>query len=161
MKKSVYIETSIVSYLTSRGSRDLISAARQQLTQEWWDDCCQNFDLFASPLVLKEASQGDPAAAARRVAALHGIPKLELVDEAIALAEFLMKAGALPQKAREDALHIAIATVCHMDYLLTWNCRNIDNAQMKPVIRSVCLEQGFVCPEICTPEELGGAENGR
>jgi hypothetical protein len=72
-----------------------------------------------------------------------------------------MKAGALPRKAREDALHIAVASVFHMDYLLTWNCRHIDNAQMKPIIRSVCLKQGFTCPEICTPEELGGAENDR
>lgn len=160
MKKSVYIETSIVSYLTARGSRDLVLAARQQLTGEWWDDCRQSFDLFTSPLVLKEASQGDPSAAARRMDVLHGIPELELGDEVVALAEALMKAGALPEMANEDALHIAIAAVSRMDYLLTWNCRHIDNAQMKPIIRSVCSGQGFVCPEICTPEELGGVENG-
>ncbi len=161
MKKTVYIETSVVSYLTARGSRDLIAAARQQLTMEWWNNCRARFELFSSPLVEKEASGGDQEAADRRMNALQGIPKLELGDEAIALAESLMKAGALPQNAREDALHIAIAAVFRMDYLLTWNCRHIDNAQMKPVIRAVCHEQGFVCPEICTPEELGGAENGR
>jgi hypothetical protein len=161
MKKTVYIETSVISYLTARGSRDLISAARQQLTQEWWDDSRQEFDLFVSPLVLDEALRGDLEAAARRVDALKGISELELTDGAVELAEVLMEAGALPEKAKDDAVHIAIAAVCQMDYLLTWNCRHIDNAVMKPIIRKVCMEQGFVCPEICTPEELrGGDTNG-
>ncbi len=160
MKKLVYIETSVISYLTARVSRDLVSAARQQLTQEWWSDCRQEFDLFVSPLVSDEALRGDSEAAGRRMDVLKDIPELTLTDEAASLAGHLMQAGALPEKAKDDAVHIAIAAVCRMDYLLTWNCRHIDNAAMKPVIRKVCTEHGFVCPEICTPEELRGERNG-
>lgn len=156
MKKSVYIETSVISYLTARGSRDLISAARQQLTQEWWSDSRQNVELFVSPLVLKEVSDGDADAAAKRVSILSGIPELELTEEAVALSDVLVAKGGLPEKARDDALHIVVAAVHEIDFLLTWNCRHIDNAATKPIIRAVCLEQGYVCPEICTPEELGG-----
>ncbi len=156
MKKSVYIESSVISYLTARGSRDLISAARQQLTQEWWGDSRQNVDLFVSPLVLKEVSDGDPNAAAKRVSMLSGIPELELTEEAVSLSDVLVAKGGLPKKAKDDALHIAVAAVHKIDFLLTWNCRHIDNAKTKPIIRAVCLEQGYVCPEICTPEELGG-----
>ncbi|MCF7849579.1 MAG: type II toxin-antitoxin system VapC family toxin [Kiritimatiellales bacterium] len=159
MKNSVYIETSIISYLTARRSRDLIATARQQLTKEWWTGCRPEFELFASPLVEKEASCGDKDAAERRIKALDGIPMLELTGEAVSLAKVLMQKGALPENARDDALHIATAVVHGMDYLLTWNCRHIDNAATKPVIRSVCMEKGYACPEICTPEELGGENN--
>lgn len=144
MRKSVYVETSVISYLTARVSRDLVSAARQQLTQEWWDNSRKNFELFVSPLVVDEALRGDSKAAARRMDALSGVAELELTDEAASLSEFLMKAGALPEKAKDDSLHIAIAAVCRMDYLLTWNCRHIDNAATKPIIRTVCEGQGFV-----------------
>jgi hypothetical protein len=160
VKKSVYIESSVISYLTARVSRDLVSAARQQLTQEWWANCRDDFDLFVSPLVVDEVSRGDPEAAERRMDSLQNVPELALTDRAADLAVFLMRAGALPAKAKDDAVHIAIAAVCRMDYLLTWNCRHIDNAAMKPVMRQVCTEHGLVCPEICTPEELRGADNG-
>lgn len=160
MKKSVYVETSVISYLTARVSRDLVSAARQQLTQEWWDNSRQKFELFVSPLVSDEALRGDLEAAGRRMEILRDIPELTLTDDAASLAGRLMQAGALPEKAKDDAVHIAIAAVCQMDYLLTWNCRHIDNAVMKPVMRKICAEQGFVCPEICTPEELRGESNG-
>jgi len=160
MKKTVYIESSVISYLTARGSRDLISAARQQLTREWWDGCRSEFDLFVSPLVVEEVSRGDSGAAARRMDVLRDIPELEPTSQGAELAVALMEAGALPVKAKDDAAHIAIAAVCQMDYLLTWNYRHIDNAVMKPVMRRVCEEFGLVCPEICTPEELGGVDNG-
>ncbi|MFA6172497.1 MAG: type II toxin-antitoxin system VapC family toxin [Kiritimatiellales bacterium] len=161
MKKSVYIETSVISYLTARVSRDLVSAARQQLTQEWWDSFRHNFDLFVSRLVLKEISSGDTLAAARRLDAVKGMTVLEVHETAFVLADELMKQGALPEKAREDALHIAVSAVCGIDFLVTWNCRHIDNAVMKPVIRTVCSDLGYSCPEICTPEELGGVNHGR
>jgi hypothetical protein len=161
MKKSVYIETSVISYLTARVSRDLVSAARQQLTQEWWDNSRHNFELFVSRLVLKEIAGGDAAAADRRLDAVKGMTVLEMNADVIVLADELMKQCALPEKAREDAVHIAVSAVCGIDFLVTWNCRHIDNAVMKPVIRSVCADAGYVCPEICTPEELGGVNHGR
>ena len=157
--KTVYIETSILSYLTSRPSRDLLAAAHQQVTQAWWERCRQRFEVFVSPLVAQEAKRGDPDAAQRRVVALTGLPVLEIVEEAYELAAAFIAGSALPAAAEDDATHIALAAVHGMDYLLTWNCRHIDNAETKPVIRSVCATHGYTCPEICTPEELMGGED--
>jgi hypothetical protein len=154
--KSVYVETSIFSYLTARPSVNVISAARQQLTCDWWEKCRSRFELFVSPLVEAEASRGDPDAAKRRIAAMEGIPSLEIVSQVSELTSLLLKKGALPQKAEDDAAHVSLAAVHGMDFLLTWNCRHIDNAEMKPVIRKVCSTYGVDCPEICTPEELLG-----
>lgn len=158
--KSVYVETSIISYLTARTSRDLIVTANQESTIEWWDGHRRNFELYISPLVLVEAGQGDEDAAQRRLKALETLNMLEIVDEASLLAEALLRALALPRKAQDDAVHIALAAVHHIDYLLTWNCRHINNAEKKALIREVCALQGYVCPEICAPTELmGGADD--
>ena len=107
-------------------------------------------------MVIDEASRGDPDAAARRLAALDGFSVLEATQSAAKLVDILIADGALPSGARDDATHVAIATVHRMDYLVTWNCRHIDNAEVKPLIRSVCAVHGYTCPEICTPEELMG-----
>lgn len=160
MKKTVYVETSVISYLTARVPRDIVAAARQRLTQVWWDFCRDEFELFVSPVVVDEASCGDSHAAERRMNVVDNLSLLELTDDAAKLSVALMNAGALPAKAKDDAVHIAIAAVSEMDYLLTWNCKHIDNAVMKPIIRRVCSEYGVICPEICTPEELGGARHG-
>jgi predicted nucleic acid-binding protein len=157
--KSVYIETSVVSYLTARPSRDLLAAAHQQVTRDWWDGQRARFEVFISPLVEQEARRGDPAAAQRRVEVLRGLVMLEVVEEAYDLATALISEGALPSAAEDDATHIALAAVHGIDYLLTWNCRHIDNAETKPVLRSICATRGYACPEICTPEELMGEED--
>jgi len=154
--KSVYLETSIFSYLTARPSRDLLTAARQQLTEQWWHDHRRRFELFASPMVEGEARKGDPEAAERRLSAMSGIPQVVENDEVDRLAERLVRDGAVPEAATDDAIHIAIAAVHGLDYLLTWNCRHINNAETKPAIRATCEALGYVCPEICTPEELMG-----
>jgi len=154
--KTVYVETSVISYLAARLSRDLLAVARQQLTHAWWDNCRHRFQVFISPLVEEEAKRGDPDAARRRVGTLEGFGVLEIVNEAENLAAALILEGAIPTFAQDDAAHIALAAVHNMDYLLTWNCRNIDNAETKPIIRSVCAIHGYTCPEICTPEELMG-----
>jgi len=142
--KSVYVETSIISYLTARPSRDLLVTANQESTHEWWDGHRLNFELYISPLVLVEAGQGDEDAAQRRLKALETLNMLEIVDEASLLAEALLRALALPRKAQDDAVHIALAAVHHIDYLLTWNCRHINNAEKKALIREVCALQGYV-----------------
>jgi len=152
--KSVYIETSITSYLTARPSRDLRAAAWQQTTIQWWEQEKPKYELFTSELVLAEARAGDADAAQRRLAALDDLPLLAVTDDAKALAGQLMADGGIPAHAEADALHIAVASVQGMDYLLTWNCRHIDNAATKPVIRSTCAVAGYTCPEICTPLEL-------
>lgn len=152
----MYLETSVISYLVSRPSRDLVVAAHQQITRQWWEECRASFQLYVSQMVIQEAGSGDPAAAQRRLEELAGIPLLGLTDEAQALARELIVNGAVPEQAVEDALHIALATVHGIDYLLTWNCRHIANAQMRGAVTSVCALQGYDPPVICTPEELMG-----
>lgn len=154
MRKTVYIETSIVSYLTAQPSRDLLAAAWQQITAQWWRQERAKYELCTSALVVKEASQGDREAAEKRLAILEGLYKLTVDDEAERFADRLTAGGGVPVGAEGDALHIAVAAVHEVDYLLTWNCRHIDNAVTKPIIRSICAVEGYPCPEICTPVEL-------
>ena len=154
MKPKIYLETSVISYLTSHPSRDLIVAANQQLTREWWQARRQDFDPFISQLVIQEASSGDEDAAQRRLQAVVDIPLLELSEEAVTFAEKLVEEGPMPCKAVEDALHIAVATLNGMDYLLTWNFKHIANATMRYKIERMCRLAGYEPPIICTPQEL-------
>ncbi len=154
MKKSVYIETSIPSYLTSRPSRDVRAAAWQQITYQWWNEARGSYELFTSELVIVEASAGNPEAAERRLESLNGIAEIPIDEEVQFLADKLISGGGVPSSAEADALHIAVAAVHRIDYLLTWNFRHIDNAATKPIIRSICIDAGYNCPEICTPMEL-------
>jgi len=133
--------------------------SRRQITVEWWSKQSSSYQLFASPLVVNEASAGDSSAAEKRLSALKDIPLLEISKSSIKLAQLLMKSKAVPIEAQEDALHIAIAAMYSIDYLLTWNCRHIDNAVRKPLIRHLCAEFGYPCAEICTPEELMEAKH--
>lgn len=121
MRPRVYVETTIPSYLTAWPSRDLLRAAHQQVTREWWDRR-DAFDLFISPLVLVECQAGDPTAAAVRLAAVAGLPLLDPTEEVAALADALARAVPVPPRAAADAIHIAMAAVHGMQYLLTWNC---------------------------------------
>ena len=159
MKKSVYIESTIPSYLTARRSRDLIRAAHQHLTGEWWETRRGEYETYVSQLVADEAANGDPEAAADRLRVLSGIPRLEISEAAVGLAKQLLDRRALPQNAADDALHIAVASVHGMDILLTWNCTHIANPDMMGAVRAVIDSCGYECPVICTPAEmLGGAE---
>jgi hypothetical protein len=157
MKPKVYIETTVVSYLTARPSRDLVIAAHQQLTQEWWDNRRTDFDLYASQLVIQESSAGDAVMAQKRLEILDAVPLLDVNREAISLARVLIEKGPIPEKAAVDALRIAVARVHGMDYLLTWNCRHIANAEMQAAVAKICREAGYEPPIICTPEELLGS----
>ncbi len=156
VKPTVYIETSIVNYLTARPSRDLLVAAHQQLTVAWWDEQRTRYELLTSQVVLAEARAGDPEAAQRRLAVLERLPLLDVTDAAIALATLLVARQALPAQAAQDALHLAITCVHGMQYLLTWNCTHLANARLRSRIEQVCREAGYVPPIICTPEELEG-----
>lgn len=153
MKPTVYIETSIVSYLTARPSRDLVRAAHQRLTQRWWKGR-HDFSLFVSELVLRELAGGDSVAAERRLRVVDSLPVLGISDEHADLAEALVRGGALPQVALVDAFHIALAAGHGIDYLLTWNCKHIANATMRGTIERICRSGGVEPPIICTPEEL-------
>jgi predicted nucleic acid-binding protein len=153
-KASIYIETSIISYLTARPSRDLMIAAGQQVTAQWWETARGSYDVVTSDLVVLESREGDPRAAQRRFDLLRDIRAIELTDEARQLADILTAKGALPKRAQADALHIAVAAVHTVDYLLTWNLRHIDNPAIKPRVREICGLEGYRCPEICTPFEI-------
>ena len=160
MKRRVYIETTIPSYLTAWESKDLIIAAHQKITKDWWLNQRPEYELFISAPVLREAAAGDEDAARQRVAALADAEELEVTSEAEALAGFLLARVPLPERAAIDALHIAVATVSGMDFLLTWNCTHIANATLRSRIESVCRSRGFTAPIICTPEELRTSESG-
>ena len=159
-RKTVYIETSVVSYLTARPTADLLAAAWQKITVDWWETRRNRFALHTSDVAIEEAGRGDPEARGRRLAALSGIPILPITEASIELSKGLVRGGALPARALNDALHVAVSAVHGVDYLLTWNFRHLDNAETKPVIRSVCARHGHAGPEICTPRELmGGFED--
>ena len=158
MKATVYIESSVISYLTSRPSRDIIIAGRQAVTQEWWNNHRLRFELRISILVEEEISKGDPSAAKRRMDIVAAVPSLDISEEAVEIAESLLSTSAVPIGSEEDALHIGIASAQGADYLLTWNFKHINNAETKNKIVEVVESFGFICPQLCSPEELGGME---
>jgi hypothetical protein len=155
MTESVYIESSIISYLTSRPSRDVVISARQIITENWWLSQRNNYDLFVSALVIQEISKGDPEAAERRLNAVADIPLLGASQDTLLLAEALLVGAAVPKTSEGDALHISIAAASGIDFLLTWNFNDINNAHTKAAISAVIEAYGFACPILCSPEELG------
>ncbi len=154
MKQSVYLETSVIGYLTARPSRDLVTAAHQQITSEWWEDQRAKYNLYVSQIVLGEIGSGNEQFAAKRLELVNDLPLLPAVPEALILAGLFTKNGPLPKKSEVDALHLAIAAVHSVDYLLTWNSKHIANAAMRPRIELLCRQAGYEPPTICTPEEL-------
>lgn len=156
MKKKVYIETSVVSYLSARPSRDIVLEGHRQLTVEWWTAHRQRFDLHISDVVLREAAHGDHSAAARRLAALDGLPVLVTDARSDALARLFIDRSVIPAKAADDAFHVALATIQEIDFLLTWNCTHIANAEMIKRMEAVCLESGYKMPILCTPYQWMG-----
>lgn len=152
----MYIETTFISYLASRPSRDLLVAAHQQASQDWWIERRQEFECYVSQVVLDEAGAGDPDEAMKRMAAISGIAVLEVTGEAESLTAAILSSGAIPPRAVRDAAHIAVAAVNDIDYLLTWNCKHLANAQIIRRISVVCNNEGYNMPLICTPEELMG-----
>jgi hypothetical protein len=154
MKPRLYLETTIPSYLVARRSRDLRLAADQETTQQWWESERQGFLLFISTTVLKEVRRGDPTHAAAREAWLAGIPLLGDLPEANELAKRLLRDEIIPAVAADDATHVALAAAHQMDFLLTWNCKHINNHNIRTRIQRACEAVGLVCPDICTPAEL-------
>ena len=156
MEQKVYLETSIVSYYTARPSRDLVIAARQEITHEIWPFLQDDFAVFISALVIQEASRGDTEAAKKRLHAVSHIPVLEITQKVQDIAQSLINENVVSPEFEEDALHIAVAGVNGMDFLLTWNFSHINNAFKKSKIISALEKQGLIPPEICSPDELLG-----
>jgi len=156
MKPRVYLETTVISYLAARPARDIVQVAHQEITRQWWAKRRADFELYVSPVVVREARAGDPDAAARRLQCIEGIQRLEVTDEVIELARLLVAEGPLPPKAADDAFHLALAAVHEIDYLLTWNCTHLANAEMMVGVRRLLESKGCTAPEVCVPEELMG-----
>lgn len=157
MKQKLYIETSVVSYLTARVSKDIIIAGHQAATRDFWE-LLPEFDAFISELVLKEARHGDAAAAKARIHVLDGFRKLEVNQECSEVARALIYDHAVPSQFPEDALHIAVATVHGMDIIVTWNFKHINNPLTRYRIRESVERQGYCCPELCSPDEFLGED---
>lgn len=153
-KQSVYIETTVVSYLTARPTRDLIVAAHQQITVDWWDDVLPLLDPYVSPIVLEECSRGDEDAAARRLSRIRAFGVLQITDEVLDLADRYFARIDLPDKARGDAVHLAVATYHGMDFLASWNFAHILSPRVGAVITEINTSLGISTPAICTPEAL-------
>ena len=154
--ESVYIETTIISYLVSRSSRDVVIAGHQQTTQSWWRERRLAFDCYISQAVIDEISLGDPAESTKRRSLVKAMAMLEVTRQAERLAERILESRVIPAKAVRDTTHIALATVHGIDYLLTWNCRHIANAQILRKVSEICRDEGYAMPVVCTPDELMG-----
>ena len=156
--KTVYLETTFISYLVSEPSRDVIVAGHQQITREWWAHRRRLFACCVSDVVWKEAARGDPAQAQRRLEAMRELPRLRVSDEVEGLARAILEGGALPPSAFPDAIHIAVAAAERMDYLLTWNCKHIANGAVRRRIEEIFRSRDLYVPAISTPEELMGED---
>ena len=154
MKPRVYLETSVVSYLVGRLSRDVVVLGNQQLTREWWVNRRAEYDLFVSQVVVAEAAIGDTELARQPLAICEDLRSLAVTDEAERLAPLLLKAAGMASNAETDGLHIAVAAVHGQDYLLSWNCSHIANAKIRRAIDKQCRASGYEPPVICTPQEL-------
>jgi len=153
VKPKVYLETTVISYLAAWPSRDVIRAAHQKITHEWWSRNSA-YDLFVSAAVLEEAASGDPTAADDRLRILESIAVLDTDERARTLARLLIESGTVPETVAVDAFHVAIATVHHVDYLLTWNCKHIANPRVRKAVGEISRSLGYSEVGICTPEEL-------
>lgn len=152
--QTIYIETSVVSYLRSRPSGQVVSAARQLITSRWWETERHHYQLVTSQFVVVEAAAGDPELAAERLAVLEEIPVVDIPDEVPTMADRLLATAILPRRARLDALHLCVSAYHGLDYLLTWNCTHIANARILPRVREALATFGYRLPVVCTPEEM-------
>ncbi len=159
MKPTVYIETTIPSFLKARTSKDVVLAGKQEVTKQWWVQRRQEYELFVSQLVFDEAARGDREAAQERLEAMIGLPFLAIDQDALELSDAIVASGVIPEKAHTDAGHIALAARHGMDFLLTWNCRHIANAEILDRVEEVVAGHGCKLPIICTPDELFGVND--
>jgi predicted nucleic acid-binding protein len=157
MKQKIYVETSVVSYLVAKPSKNLVIAAHQASTMDMWNKI-DDFDVYISDIVIQEASNGDKIQASHRLQIIQELPVLKIDDEIKELAKLLIAGKAIPEKCPEDALHIAIAAANGMDVIVTWNFKHINNPITRVKIRQIVEGNGYVCPEICSPEEFLGDE---
>ena len=154
MKKRIYVETTVVSYLTARPSRDLMVAGHQEATREPWPQLAAKYETYVSALVYEEVRGGDPDQARMRLSAIERFAMLDIDDEARTLAEKIIDGRAIPPEFPEDALHIALAAVNGIEVVITWNFAHLNNPFTRMMVRQIVESEGYECPEICSPDEL-------
>jgi hypothetical protein len=154
IKKQIYIETTVVSYLVAKPSRDIMIAGHQDATRELWPELSVKYETYVSALVFEEAKRGDPDQSQMRLAAIKPFPMLDIDDEARSLAEKIVGRKAVPAEYPEDALHIAVAAVNGIEVIITWNFAHLNNPFTRKMVRLIVESEGYDCPEICSPEEL-------
>ncbi len=153
-KPTLYLETSVPSYYTARQSPDLVIAGHQLVTRDWWENHVDKYKVYISELVQEEAERGDAKAAQRRLEAIAPFEMISVTQKALDLAAVYIQKLPIPVSAEADAVHLALASVNDIDYLLTWNCRHIARGSIIRTIPAVNAEYGYGSPTICTPEEL-------
>ena len=154
MKPKIYMETSVVSFLAARPSKDKVLSGQQESTHRWWREKRKQYEIFVSKLVYQEAAKGNKEAASRRLKFLHPLKRLQITSKVFELARALVSLKSVPPNAADDAMHIALGAVYEMDFLLTWNFTHINNPITEELIREICGQHGFHCPVICTPDQL-------
>ena len=157
MKLKIYIETSVISYLTARPSKNILIAAHQVSTLDFWN-CINDYEVFISDIVIQEVSKGDKTQAKQWNQIIASFPVLEIDDEVKEIAQTFLNSKVIPEKCPEDALHIAVAAANGMDAIVTWNFKHINNPFIRKRIRQLLEKIGLSCPEICSPEEFLGDE---
>jgi predicted nucleic acid-binding protein len=153
---TVYIETTVVGSIAGRIHPNPEVASRQHKTRRWWKEAKLTYQIVISHLVVDECLAGDPSAASERIDEIEDLTRVNVTDDARNLANALMAKGAIPESEPRDALHVALAAVHGIKYLVTWNFKHIANATLRYRINEVCRDNGFEPPIICTPEELAG-----
>jgi predicted nucleic acid-binding protein len=153
-KPKVYVETSVLSYLAAKPSKDVIASGRQLITRRWWDTEREQYRLVVSEAVEAECERGDPQMVERRRELLQQVSLFPVEERILEVAKLLVVPGAIPEKAGPDAVHIAAAAVEQCDFLLTWNFRHIANVRIRREVERILARHGYTKTTICTPEEL-------
>ncbi len=154
MRGKVYIETSILSYLAARPSRNPVTAGRQLITSRWWQVEANRYQLVISEAVEAECERGDREMVERRRKLLAHVSLFPINERILEVARLLIVPGGIPEKAGPDALHIAAAAVEQCEFLLTWNFRHIANVHIRRQVERILASHGYTKTTICTPEEL-------
>ena len=153
-KLSVYLETSVISYLTSKPSQNIVTLANQQVTRQWWEKERNLYDLFISGSVLDEISQGDAKASSSRLEKVKEIKVLSIDNQVQELSNLFIESRLIPPKSYEDALHLSYTIVQKIDILLTWNCKHLANLEILRMLQNICNPLNLTLPDICTPYML-------
>lgn len=153
MKKRVYVDSSVISYLTARPSKIEEKRERQQITRRWWEER-HRWDLFLSSAVMDEIEEGDVTAATRRMAIAIHLTQLPEEPQLYEVAEELVSTGAVPIIALADATHLAWAALNKMDYLLTWNQKHLNNDATRKKIKDTLEKKGLRNVEVLSPQAL-------